>query len=241
MTATTKDGSAAGKRVLIVEDEENLLTALRYSLEREGFSTSTATDGEQALEAARQSNPDAVILDIMLPKLDGLEVCRILRREMDVPILMLTARGEEIDRVVGLELGADDYITKPFSMRELVARVRAVLRRSGGSSDARSKRGGEVVRSGDLELNQTSHTVTLGGAPLSLKPREYDLLALFVANRGRAFSRDQILERLWGHDFIGDTRTVDVHVRWLRQKIEPEPGSPRRIITVRGVGYRFDE
>ena len=161
------DGSAAGKRLLIVEDEENLLTALKYSLEREGFSTRTATDGEQALEAARQGNPDAVILDIMLPKLDGLEVCRILRREIDVPILMLTAKGEEIDRVVGLELGADDYITKPFSMRELVARVRAVLRRSGGASDARSQRSGEVLRSGDLELNLAGHTVTLGGAPVT--------------------------------------------------------------------------
>ena len=235
------DGSAAGKRLLIVEDEENLLTALKYSLENEGFSTSTATDGEQALEAARQGNPDAIILDIMLPKLDGLEVCRILRRERDVPILMLTAKGEEIDRVVGLELGADDYITKPFSMRELVARVRAVLRRSGGSSDARSGRAGEVLRSGDLELDQAGHTVTLGGAPVNLKPREFDLLALLVANRGRAFTRDQILEQLWGHDYIGDARTVDVHVRWLRQKIEPEPGSPKRIITVRGVGYRFDQ
>ena len=236
-----KDGSAAGKRLLIVEDEENLLTALKYSLEREGFSTSTATDGEQALEEARQGNPDAVILDIMLPKLDGLEVCRILRREIDVPILMLTAKGEEIDRVVGLELGADDYITKPFSMRELVARVRAVLRRSGSPSDARSPRTKEVLRSGDLELDQTSHTVTLGGIPINLKPREFELLAHFVANRGRAFTRDQILERLWGHDFIGDARTVDVHVRWLRQKIEHEPGSPKRIITVRGVGYRFDQ
>ena len=171
----------------------------------------------------------------------GLEVCRILRREIDVPILMLTAKGEEIDRVVGLELGADDYITKPFSMRELVARVRAVLRRSGSPSDARTPRTKEVLRSGDLELDQTSHTVTLRGAPINLKPREFELLALFVTNRGRAFTRDQILERLWGHDFIGDTRTVDVHVRWLRQKIEHEPGSPKRIITVRGVGYRFDQ
>ena len=235
------DGSAAGKRLLIVEDEENLLTALKYSLEREGFTTSTATDGEQALEAARSGSPDAVILDIMLPKLDGLEVCRILRRERDVPILMLTAKGEEIDRVVGLELGADDYITKPFSMRELVARVRAVLRRSGGASDARTQGAGEVLRSGDLELDLAGHTVTLRGNPVSLKPREFDLLALFVSNRGRAFTRDQVLERLWGHDYIGDARTVDVHVRWLRQKIEREPGNPTRIITVRGVGYRFDQ
>ena len=235
------DVSAAGKLLLIVEDEENLLTALKYSLEREGFTTSTATDGEQALEAARSGRPDAVILDIMLPKLDGLEVCRILRRERDVPILMLTAKGEEIDRVVGLELGADDYITKPFSMRELVARVRAVLRRSSRPADARTQGAGEVLRSGDLELDLAGHTVTLGGAPVSLKPREFDLLALFVSNRGRAFTRDQILERLWGHDYIGDARTVDVHVRWLRQKIEREPGNPTRIITVRGVGYRFDQ
>ena len=237
-----KDGGAAGKRLLIVEDEENLLTALKYSLEREGFSTSTATDGEQALEAARQGNPDAVILDIMLPKLDGLEVCRILRREIDAPILMLTARGEEIDRVVGLELGADDYITKPFSMRELVARVRGGAAPVGQSHRRPiPPRGGGPPLGGPGAQPDQPHGDPPRNASINLKPREFDLLALFVTNRGRAFTRDKILERLWGHDFIGDARTVDVHVRWLRQKIEHEPGNPRRIITVRGVGYRFDE
>ena len=188
------------------------------------------------------SRPELVILDVMLPQLDGFEVCRILRRESDVPILMLTARGEEIDRVVGLELGADDYVTKPFSIRELMARVRNLLRRatrSVGSDDARIG-DTDVLSSGDLEIDSTSHIVRRGGARLELKPREFDLLALLAGNRGRAFTRDQILERLWGHDYYGDSRTVDVHVRWLREKIEPEPSKPVRIVTIRGVGYRFD-
>jgi len=228
------------QRLLIIEDEENLLAALKYNLEREGYSVSTAVDGEQGLETARQAKPDLVILDIMLPKLDGFEVCRILRRESDIPILMLTAKGEEVDRVVGLELGADDFVTKPFSTRELVARVRALLRRSRTAAASTPEHGDEVLRAGDLEINLASHTASLHGAPLDLKPREFDLLALLVANKGRAFTRNQILERLWGHDFIGDTRTVDVHVRWLREKIESDPGIPERIITIRGVGYRFE-
>ena len=226
--------------MLVVEDEENLVEALRYNLEREGYAVLTAMDGEKGLELARGSNPDLIILDVMLPKLDGFEVCRILRRDVNTPILMLTAKGEEVDRIVGLELGADDYVTKPFSMRELLARVRAMLRRSRMTSETLFSTGVESYTAGDLEVDLSSHTARLGAATLNLKPREFDLLALLVSNKGRAITRDQILERLWGYDYIGDTRTVDVHVRWLREKIEAEPGSPKRIVTIRGVGYRFE-
>ena len=230
----------AQQTVLVVEDEENLLQALKYNLEKEGYAVLTAEDGEKGLETARQANPELIILDIMLPKLDGLEVCRILRRESAIPILMLTAKAEEVDRVVGLEMGADDYVTKPFSMRELLARVKALLRRSRPTPETSPGAGGEVLRAGNLEVNLASHTATLGGDPLELKPREFDLLAMLVAGKGRAFTREQLLERLWGQDWFGDTRTVDVHVRWLREKIEADPGSPGRIITIRGVGYRFE-
>ena len=228
------------QKVLIVEDEENLLEALKYNLEREGYPVLTAVDGEKGLEVARETGPDLVIIDIMLPKLDGLEVCRILRRESDVPILMLTAKAEEIDRVVGLELGADDYVVKPFSMRELMARVKAMLRRSRltsevGSAPTRRK----IVGGGDLEIDLTSHLAKLRGVLLDLKPREFELLALLAGNKGRAYTRNEILDRVWGQDYIGDTRTVDVHIRWLREKIEPDPSNPQRIITIRGVGYRF--
>ena len=227
--------------VLVVEDEPNLLAALKYTLEREGYDALTADNGETGLRVAREKSPDIVILDVMLPALDGFEICRLLRRESSVPIIMLTARGGEMDRVVGLELGADDYVTKPFSMRELLARVRNTLRRSasaaaGGGAAARA----EVVVSGNLAIDLAGHTATLNGEPLDMKPREFALIAHLASNRGRAFTRDQILERLWGHDYIGDSRTVDVHVRWLREKIEPNPSKPSRIVTIRGVGYRFD-
>ncbi len=224
------------RSALVVEDEENLLEALRYNLERDGYSTLTAADGAAGLETARAAQPDLIILDVMLPGLDGLEVCRILRRETDAPILMLTAKGEEIDRVVGLELGADDYVTKPFSMRELMARVRALMRRPRRQAASTA----EPLRAGALTLDAEAHSAWLGDDELRLKPREFDLLTLFMRNPGRAFTRDQILERLWGRDYIGDVRTVDVHVRWLRAKIEAEPSSPARIITIRGVGYRFE-
>ena len=227
-------------KVLVVEDEANLLVALKYNLNSQGYDVLTAEDGETGLALARRERPDLVILDVMLPKLDGFELCRILRRESDVRILMLTARGEEIDRVVGLELGADDYVTKPFSTRELMARVRNMLRRSSSDDDSNASSDAEVLVSGDLVINLTGHTVRLADKPLDVKPREFNLLSLLVANKGRAFTRDQILERLWGHDYIGDTRTVDVHIRWLREKIEPDPASPQRITTIRGVGYRFD-
>ncbi len=223
--------------VLVVEDEENLVEALRYNLEHEGYAVLTAPDGGSGLETARAALPDLVILDVMLPNLDGIEVCRILRRETDVPILMLTAKGEEIDRVVGLEIGADDYVTKPFSMRELMARVRAMLRRPRKTASALMA---EPLRSGSLAVDVDAHQASLNGEELRLKPREFDLLALFMRNPGRAFTRDQILEQLWGHDYIGDVRTVDVHVRWLREKIEADPSTPARIITIRGVGYRFE-
>ena len=229
--------SQNGKSVLVVEDEENLLAAIRYNLEREGYRTLTATDGEEGLRKAENEAPDLLILDVMLPVLDGFEVCRIVRRDSDVPILFLTAKDQEMDRVVGLELGADDYVVKPFSMRELLARVRAMLRRPrAGSGQSKPDR----IVSGDLELDLSSHTLKRGAEPVDLKPRAFELLALLMSNRGRVFTRDRILERLWGIDFIGDARTVDVHIRWIREKIEKDPGKPTRIVTVRGVGYRFD-
>ncbi|MCH8869025.1 MAG: response regulator transcription factor [Chloroflexi bacterium] len=227
--------------VLVVEDEENILEALRYSLEREGYAVHTAVDGEEGLNLARQHSPDLIILDVMLPKMDGFELCRILRSETEVPIIMLTARGEEIDRIVGLEMGADDYVTKPFSTREFMVRIRNMLRRSRHSANAQStSASGDNIVAGDLEVNLASRVVRRAGAAVEMKPREFDLLALLVKNAGRAFSRDQILQQLWGHDYYGDSRTVDVHVRWLREKIELDPSKPRRLVTVRGVGYRFD-
>ncbi len=226
--------------VLVVEDEPNLLTALKYTLELEGYDTLTAADGESGLSIARSKSPDLIILDVMLPRLDGFEVCRILRRQSNVPILMLTARGEEVDRVVGLEIGADDYVTKPFSMRELLARVRNMLRRSSSPVSDSPPSKSEIIRSGNLTIDLASHSITLDDEVVAMKPREFSLIALLAANRGRAFTRDQILERLWGHDYIGDSRTVDVHIRWLREKIETEPSQPQRIVTIRGVGYRFD-
>jgi DNA-binding response OmpR family regulator len=189
--------------------------------------------------------PDLIVLDLMLPEVDGFEVCRILRKEMITPILMLTARDDEIDRVVGLEVGADDYLTKPFSMRELVARVKAQLRRSRLLREELDKqppaeRPQEKLTFGDLVINLTRREVTLSGEPLALKPQEYELLLFFAEHKGQMLSREFILERVWGWDFIGDSRTVDVHVRWLRQKIEEDPGEPKRIVTVRGGGYRFE-
>ena len=220
--------------VLIVEDEENLLEALKYSFERAGYNVLSASDGEAAVTVARRLKPDLVLLDVMLPRLDGFEVCRILRLETDAPILMLTARGEEADRITGLELGADDYVTKPFSMRELLVRVRNILKRTEPS------RTHERLTADRLELDLNSYTAALDGKPLKLRPREFALLAMLIGNRGHALTRLQILEHLWGYDYIGDTRTVDVHVRWIREKIEADPSKPQLITTVRGVGYRFD-
>ncbi len=227
-------------KVLIIEDEQNLVEALRYNLEREGYQVTHAYDGLSGLQSAKELEPDLVLLDIMLPTLDGFEVCRLLRRETDVPILVLTAKGEEIDRVVGLELGADDYVTKPFSMRELQARVRNILRRGPTGPGPVSSKPVGYVTAGDLDLDLEAHSVSLRGEPLELRPREFDLLVMLASNKGRAFTRQQILDRVWGADFIGESRTVDVHVRWLREKIQSYPGCPQRIITIRGVGYRFE-
>ena len=229
------------KTVLVVEDEENILEAVKYNLAREGYDVITAADGETGLELARESNPDLVILDIMLPKMDGLQVCQLLRRTTTTPIIMLTAKAEETDRVVGLELGADDYVTKPFSIRELMARVKALLRRSNLTEGNRPNEASPHVQTGNLTLDLVRHEASINDKPLDLKPREFALLVLLVSNKGRAYSRDQILEQLWGHDYIGDVRTVDVHIRWLREKIEIDPSSPLRIITVRGIGYRFEK
>jgi DNA-binding response OmpR family regulator len=226
--------ATATKTVLLVDDEATLVATLRYNLEREGYRVVTASDGDKALTVARQERPDLMILDLMLPVIDGLEVCRILRRETSVPILMLTARAGEVDKVVGLELGADDYVTKPFSTRELLARVRALLRRTTSASDE------EVIVSGDLRIDLKRREALLGETALELKPKEMELLIYLMRHRGRAFTREQLLREVWGYDFYGDSRTVDVHVSWLRQKIETVPGKPTRLLTVRGVGYRFD-
>jgi DNA-binding response OmpR family regulator len=226
--------NAPSKTVLVVDDEPTLVATLRYNLEREGYKVVAAGDGEKAISLARAERPDLMILDLMLPAVDGLEVCRILRREMNVPIMMLTARAAEVDKVVGLEIGADDYVTKPFSTRELLARVRALLRRTAVPSDD------EVMVSGDLRVDMKRREVTRNDRPLELKPKEMELLIYFVRNKGRAFTREQLLREVWGYDFYGDSRTVDVHVSWLRQKIEEQPGKPVRILTVRGVGYRFE-
>ena len=225
-------------KTLVVEDDRNLLDTLRYNLRKEGHDVVTAVDGAEALAVARRDKPDLIILDIMLPKLSGFEVCRILRKEMTTPILMLTAKDEEIDKVVGLEIGADDYMTKPFSMRELLARVGAMLRRSEmavGPAVA-----AEVLIIGDLEIDVARHRASLGGTTLQLTPKEFDLLTFLAKNKGFVFSREQLLEKVWGYDFAGDTRTVDVHIRWLRRKIEREPTEPERLVTVRGTGYKLE-
>jgi len=231
--------------ILVVEDEPALRDTLTYNLKKDSFTVEAVGDGRAALEAARRLKPDLIILDIMLPELDGFEVARILRKEMSTPILMLTARDDEIDRVVGLEMGADDYLTKPFSMRELMARVKAQLRRTRLIQEELGKVGMNQIKQEKLSfqnmvINLSRREVTLDGDPIQLKPKEYELLEFFAEHKGQMLSREFILERVWGWDFIGDSRTVDVHVRWLRQKIEEDASSPMRIVTVRGGGYRFE-
>lgn len=230
-------------KILVVEDEPALQEALAYNLTRQGYTVHTAGDGQAALDEARSFNPDLIVLDIMLPVLDGFEVCRILRQEMNVPILMLTARDDEIDRVIGLEMGADDYLTKPFSMREFLARVKAHLRRMRMIRDEAEINNAlpkETIRSNNLTLDLTRREVLVDEKLVSLKPKEFDLLLFLARHRGQVLSRDLILERVWGWEFSGGSRTVDVHVRWLREKIELDPATPLRIITVRGAGYRFE-
>lgn len=222
--------------ILLVEDDPILSETLRYNLEREGYAVINAQDGVVGLERARRDQPDMVILDVMLPRLDGFSICRILRQESEVPILILTARQDEIDRIAGLELGADDYVAKPFSLGELLARVRAIMRRS----DRRISMLREVLDAGAIRLDTGSRRAWRDNVELNLSQKEFDLLACLMRNRGIALSRDVLLERVWGYDFLGDSRTVDVHIRWLREKVEPDPGKPTYIQTVRGIGYRFE-
>jgi DNA-binding response OmpR family regulator len=222
--------------ILLVEDEDTLAETLRYNLEREGHTVVLAHDGVVGLEQARQLQPDLVLLDIMLPRLDGFSVCRILRQESTIPILMLTARQDEVDRIAGLELGADDYVTKPFSLGELLARVRAILRRS----DRQPVGNREMFEVGEVRVDTGSRRAWRAGIEINLSQKEFDLLTCLIRNRGMALSRDVLLERVWGYDFVGESRTVDVHIRWLREKVEENPGNPRYIQTVRGVGYRFE-
>jgi len=229
--------------ILVVEDEQTMRETLAYNLEKQGYKIAVAGDGQTAIDQARKINPDLIILDIMIPGIDGFDVCRTLRKDKVVPIIMLTARDDEIDRVVGLEVGADDYITKPFSMRELLARVKALLRRVQYTQDKKGKeQDPHIVHVFEnLIINETRREVTLNRNPIELKPKEYDLLVYFAMHKGRVLTREKILADVWGWDFFGDSRTVDVHVRWLREKIEANPANPTRILTLRGTGYRFEE
>jgi two-component system response regulator RegX3 len=224
--------------ILLVDDEETLRTSLAFALEKEGFEVSTAADGPSALTAAAALNPDLILLDLMLPGMDGLEVCRRLRTHSSAPIVMLTAKDLEFDKVLGLEIGADDYITKPFSTRELLARMLAVLRRT--RSEEREPIVADVLTAGRLTLNVARHEVTVEGHRVDLSPKEFQLLRLLMLHRGRLLSRETLIEKVWGDDFMGDLKTLDVHIRWLRGKIEADPSQPRHIVTVRGAGYRFE-
>jgi len=251
------------KRILVVDDESNIRETVAINLRREGLDVEFASDGLEAIEKARSSKPDVVVLDIMLPGIDGFQVCRTIREESTVPIILLSARGEEIDRVVGLELGADDFLVKPFAMRELVARVRAMLRRAkmvgstgehdpetnapersfvadgSGSGTERGNRESGSIESGDVSIDIPRRHASVAGEMLNLKPKEFDLLTYFVRQPGIVLTREALLREVWGYNYPVDTRTVDVHVRWLRQKIEETPSEPIRIVTVRGHGYRF--
>jgi DNA-binding response OmpR family regulator len=240
------------RKILVVDDESVLVETMDYNLKQAGYQVITAADGASALEAARRETPDLIILDIMLPEMDGLEVCRQLRRESNTattPIMMLTAKGDEIDKVVGLEVGADDYVTKPFGRRELLARVRALLRRAeyptASEEHTTQETAGEAPRPGrelvadPLRIDLAGRRVFSREQELELQPKQFDLLVYLVRNRGTVLTRDQLLQNVWGYDYVGDTRTVDVHVRWLREKIEEDPANPQLIQTVRGVGYRF--
>lgn len=231
--------------ILVIEDELALRETLVYSLKKEGYTAEAVSDGRLAVQTARKLKPDLILLDLMLPGLDGFEVCQILRKEITTPILMLTARDDEVDRVVGLEVGADDYLTKPFSMRELLARVKAQFRRSRLLQEELEKSSGTKVQSQklvfkNLIIDLTRREVTLDKEVLALQPQEYNLLLFFAQHKGQLLSREFILERVWGWDYVGNSRTVDVHVRWLRKKIEEDTSQPKRIVTVRGGGYRFE-
>ena len=223
-------------RVLVVEDKESFSDALSYMLRREGYETVVAADGVEALAEFDRGGADIVLLDLMLPGLSGTEVCRALRAKSSVPIIMLTAKDAEIDKVVGLELGADDYVTKPYSARELVARMRAVLRRGADGEPAAES----TLAAGPVRLDVERHVVAVDGHPVALPLKEFDLLELLLRNAGRVLTRGQLIDRVWGADYVGDTKTLDVHVKRLRAKLEPDPANPRHLVTVRGLGYKFE-
>jgi len=225
------------EKILLVEDEKTLAKALKFNLEKEGFRVEVAFDGEEALNAMSREEPDLVILDLMLPKIDGYEVCRSIRRSSDVPIIMLTARDEDIDKILGLELGADDYMTKPFNTRELLARIKAILRRTVQQATAARN----FIKVGDLQIDIIKRKVTVKGRAVALTSREFNLLSLLASNPGKVYSREELLEEIWGDDYSGDVRTVDVHIRHLREKIEEFPAEPNIILTVWGAGYKFRE
>jgi two-component system response regulator RegX3 len=226
----------SGERILIVEDEGSLADSVRYNLEREGFVVTVAADGRRALERFRAEPPALVILDLMLPEVSGLDLCRAIRAESDVPIIMVTAKDSEADKVAGLELGADDYVTKPFSVRELVSRVRALLRRTRMSPEGVQV---DVLTGGPVEMDVVRHEVLVGGEAASFPPKEFELLETFLRRKGRLLTRDFLIEEVWGSDYFGDTKTLDVHVKRLRKKIEEDPHSPTHLVTVRGLGYKF--
>ncbi|MDH7482709.1 MAG: response regulator transcription factor [Armatimonadota bacterium] len=224
------------EKILIIEDEALIADSVSYALKKEGYQVLVATDGAQGLAMAREQSPDLILLDIMLPTIDGFEICRILRKETSIPIIMLTAKGEEVDRVVGLELGADDYVIKPFSIRELIARLKAVLRRSSLVEESGRQ---EVLRVGDLTVDCSRRIVKLGDKTIYLPLKEFELLRILVKNRDRVMTRDMLLNAVWAEDAYENSRTLDVHIRWLREKIEDNPSLPKRIVTVRGIGYMY--
>jgi two-component system response regulator RegX3 len=223
-------------RVLVVEDEDSFSDALSYMLRKEGFEVAVAVSGPDALETFERNGADLVLLDLMLPGLPGTEVCRELRSRSNVPVIMLTAKDSEVDKVVGLELGADDYVTKPFSSRELVARIRAVLRRRGDAEEPAPA----VLEAGPVRMDVERHIVSVSGRSVQLPLKEFELLEVLLRNAGRVLTRMQLIDRVWGADYVGDTKTLDVHVKRLRAKIEPSPSNPRHIVTVRGLGYKFE-
>src|SRR6058998_546831 len=233
-TSIRMDADAA--RILEVEDEVPLADTIKYNLEREGYAVTLASDGLQALERFRAEGPTIVILDLMLPELSGLDVCRLIRQESTVPIVMVTAKDSEADKVTGLELGADDYVTKPFSIRELVSRVRAHLRRVRMQAPAAAE---EMLNGGPIEMDVAKHEVRVGEGLVAFPPKEFELLEAFLRRRGRLLTREFLIEEIWGHDYVGDTKTLDVHVKRIRQKIEADPHDPDHLITVRGLGYKF--
>ena len=225
--------------ILVVEDEDSFVEALTIGLKREGFRVQVARDGAEALDVFDAINPDLVLLDVMLPKVSGIDVCRELRRRSSVPIIMVTAKGSEIDTVVGLEVGADDYVTKPYRLRELVARMRAVLRRRAGEAVSVTL-SGDALEVGDVALDPERHEVVIRGEGVQLPLKEFELLEILLANAGRVLPRDTLIDRVWGTDYVGDTKTLDVHVKRLRSKVEPDPSAPTRIVTIRGLGYKYE-